>query len=467
MKIKETLLWILDDKTNTRKSEEIIKENVSFVHAMKLKCGSVGWCQLDLSHMNTEETLKSITIFSKEHNFGVRGYYERSVYDIESQWYLLKCKNFMGNDIDCIEVEDQDGGNWELKGIYAYKIPRYTAALWQKTLPVVSEEFKAACIKNKLEGIDFYWKKDIGKYKASQYFDIKIKNKVEAFASDRNLSYEYNDYFEYAEYVASRKQEEFKVFGGALPQVASLCYDLRVHMPIWLEKDKMPDADFAYIYLDEPEYVSRYVCIRKNAVELLISEGVINASDVQAVPLYDIPPKGYSLEKSADVPYPSEKIIEWLNRDYEEFLKKPRPERKITEKMAVDMLKSMKKAEPKRFRKGINKFTKAEFEETPYQKLFPYYTVADGGSISYEYELLELKEAAEKSKWFMAEMAKEELLPKRVSGIVIADCADGDVVLVDNGKVKRISHETMDVWENWDSVAQFFYDELEHLNNKD
>lgn len=46
-------------------------------------------------------------------------------------------------------------------------------------------------------------------------------------------------------------------------------------------------------------------------------------------------------------------------------------------------------------------------------------------------------------------------------GMVFAKCADGDMVV--NGKdgsVKRISHETMEPCENWDTIAQFFYEVL-------
>ena len=53
------------------------------------------------------------------------------------------------------------------------------------------------------------------------------------------------------------------------------------------------------------------------------------------------------------------------------------------------------------------------------------------------------------------------MLTDKYTGIIIAKCADGDKVVINNdGIVKRISHETMDICENWDTVAQFFYDTL-------
>ena len=62
---------------------------------------------------------------------------------------------------------------------------------------------------------------------------------------------------------------------------------------------------------------------------------------------------------------------------------------------------------------------------------------------------------------YIANIEKEDLQIDKYLGMVFAKCADGDMVV--NGKdgsVKRISHETMEPCENWDTIAQFFYEVL-------
>ena len=65
------------------------------------------------------------------------------------------------------------------------------------------------------------------------------------------------------------------------------------------------------------------------------------------------------------------------------------------------------------------------------------------------------------TKEFYAELEKEELLEDKPIGKVFATCADGDVVLVtEDEKVIRFGHEAPEVINEWQTIAQFFFDAI-------
>jgi hypothetical protein len=78
--------------------------------------------------------------------------------------------------------------------------------------------------------------------------------------------------------------------------------------------------------------------------------------------------------------------------------------------------------------------------------------------VSDEYCFLSYLESLKETPVYLVEIEKEELI-ERYTGTVIAKCADGDVIIINNeGSVKRISHETMAICESWDTFAQFFFE---------
>ena len=88
--------------------------------------------------------------------------------------------------------------------------------------------------------------------------------------------------------------------------------------------------------------------------------------------------------------------------------------------------------------------------------------MAGSGFLSDEYELLAYDKAMEKNAEFFAELEKEELLEEKPKGVVFAKCPDGDaVLLLASGEVVRFNHEAPEVWEKWESLAEFFEENIE------
>jgi hypothetical protein len=96
------------------------------------------------------------------------------------------------------------------------------------------------------------------------------------------------------------------------------------------------------------------------------------------------------------IAFPPEDVVRQLNAEYERLKLNPKPERKVTDKDALKLFRDIRKLRPEDFGKAL-----------------------------------------------------------------IARCGDGDiVVLCNNGLVRRISHETMEDIEGWDTAAQFFHEAL-------
>ena len=69
--------------------------------------------------------------------------------------------------------------------------------------------------------------------------------------------------------------------------------------------------------------------------------------------------------------------------------------------------------------------------------------------------------AIEENIVFQENLSKEELLDTKPEGVVIGRCPDGDAILLCNdGKVVRFSHEEPVAVEQWPTLAQFFVDAI-------
>ena len=67
---------------------------------------------------------------------------------------------------------------------------------------------------------------------------------------------------------------------------------------------------------------------------------------------------------------------------------------------------------------------------------------------------------------FLAELRKEETileeLPQLDNSLVIGGTANGDtILLLTNGKILRYNHEDPTLSQEWNTVFEFFYDNLE------
>ncbi|CAG5083896.1 Uncharacterized protein TXXE_07275 [Thermobacillus xylanilyticus] len=483
---EEHLLWIMDDKidsksceenipdrsvpfgewteSNRMKEEERLRKTIDLVHALGLKCDSVGWCSLDLGRPDIDALLERIHAFVLNEGYYLRGIYTRQNADFDSEWYLLESTYLSNGEWNYANVTDRDGNPLTIDEVCAYKIPRTVQVIWNNPLPHVNEKFRDCCLKHGFSGVDFYWIRDIGRYHAAQFFGLIIDHVVPEFACDRYLTYSDSKDYGYKNFdhsAGSPLYRKYQALGGRLPKLSQMFYDLRVHLPIQLPKNKMPATDFACVYFYRGDYSSHYALIRKHAAEKLLAEKVIRNEYLTPVVLYEDEPAGYHIQTSEPIPYPSREVVRQLNADYAELKQNPKPERKASEKDALKLFRAIKKLRPEDFKKALAQKTRDTLTGTPYEPLIPYYAISDGGSLSDEYEFLSYAESLKETRDYAGHIEKEELLAVRHTGIAIARCADGDIVILrHDGSVKRISHETMDVYESWDTAAQFFYDAL-------
>jgi hypothetical protein len=486
MKIEEHLSWILDYKKDTysyeedvpdkcisksewvernwNKHEETVKKNIEYVNSLGLKCDSVGWCSLDLNRPDIDSLLEQINSFVLKEGLYLRGNYGIRCLDFDSEWYLLESDYLSNGEWNYVDVTDRNGNPLKIDEVYAYKIPKFTQVLWENKLPHVTEDIRNCCLNHGFSGVGFYWIRDIGRYDATQFFGLIIENIVPEFACDRYLSYcdskdkglEINDHS-----IGSPLYQKYIALGGTLPKLSQMFYDLRVNLPIQLPKNKMPETDFACTYFNRGGYSKHYALIKKHAAEVLLSEKAIRKEYLTPVILYDSEPEGYYIQTSETIPYPSEEVIKKLELDYDKLKNNPKPERKASEKDALNLFREIKRLRPEDFKKGLAKKKLVTLAATTYELLSSYYSISDGGFLSDEYNFLAYSESLKETQVYAVETEKEELHVDRYKGLIFAKCADGDTVMACNdGSVKRISHESMDVCESWDTVAQFFSEAL-------
>jgi len=486
MKLEEQLLWILDYKRDTtsyeeevpdksitmkewaarnwNKREEKLKKSINFIHSLGLKCDSVGWCRLNLNRLDIDNLLEQIYAFALKEDLYLRGCYSRDYSEFESEWYVLEATYLSNGEWDYRNVKDREGNPLTIPEVSAYKISKYTQVVWGNSLPYVQESFRSCSYNHRFSGVDYYWIRDIGRYNATQLFGLMIDQLVPEFACDRYLSYSnaknkgHNNIDRSFNPLLHQKYMEL---GGYLPKLSQMFYDLRVHLPIQLPKNKMPETDFAYVYFNRSDYSKNYALIRKNAANMLLSENVIRQEYLTPVILYETEPKGYYIQMSELISYPSIEVKRKLEEEYEELKRNPKPQRKTSEKDALRLFRKIKRLRSQDFKKGLAKTIRETFVGTQYELLLPYYSITDGGYLSNEYEFLSYQHSIKESQEYAINIEKEELLVNPYKGVVFAKCGDGDVVILcSDGTVKRISHETMDVYEDWDTVAQFFFEAL-------
>ena len=448
MVFKERLSWILDPKQK-RLDEKEYQINIDFVHSLGKKCDCVGWSVLDMDEPDAELVLDEIKAFCKKNGWTARGWYERSYPEITSDWFELKTNDFKSATVcDKTVITNNDGAELSLAIIRAYHESSRSPKEWLGIC--VAERFRDACIKHNIEGIDFCWVHDKGKYDSEQWFYIYPQRQIAHIACDRGL----------------KKTDilKIKALGGALPKIASIFSELQhIELPDCYLAEDMPSGGIAYAYCPSTNsYCGRNkILIHKDTAQILISEKALSQTDLNPVCILEACPKGYTLDKTNKLPKPTEEYIRQSLICYEKIKASSRPTRSISEKDALKVLRKAKSERKEDFQKRICKTLIELVTETEYKFLLPYYQIANGGFLSDEYELLSYEKSLVSTKEFFDELKKEELLTEIPAGKVFAVCADGDVVLVtEQGKVLRFGHEAPEIINVWQTLAQFFFDAI-------
>ena len=397
MEYTEKLMWILDkvgEKYDTLEEQErLYGENRAFVHALGLKCDSVGWCTMDLSHPKVDEIFEKISAFCAEYGWRARCIYTRQFVG-ESDWYELTPAYFKDNTI-CgrIETAGENGQKLYVPTIKAFQEMSTGPKSWGRNI-YVPERFRDFCLRNGMEGLEFCWLRDRGKYQAEQYFEVFGTRRVTRMAVDFDI----------------KDKKNIQAAGGMLPKIAEVFHELQMI--------DLPDC-----YL---------------------------AGEV---------PGGYTLAETSPVPHPRQAFLDAMLAEYEALKNTPRPLRQMTEKDALKILRLAKKERKDDFRKALPKAKKEALADTAYAPLMPYYSVANGGFLSDEYQLLSCDEALAENEEFHRALAAEELADKPI-GVVIGKCADGDAILLCGSDVIRFSHEAPETTAQWPSLHQFIVDAI-------
>ena len=477
MAYTENLIWILDkfdERGSMIHSDARYQENIDFVHSLKLKCDSVGWCRMSLDRPDTGDILNRIESFCRESGWKARGYYEREYTGSDCGWYELTGPE--GND-DSIgnrdDLPSEDGGEAEVYQMYAFKnrslLPKVH---WEFSL--VSEHFMRACRKHNLEGLTFCWAEDKGKYLGEQFFQLYADREIPEIGCSSHLSYGSILNHRKSEFPAPGQpypDEEtvsrFRSLGGWLPRLAEIFYKLDVSLPVCFRSADLPDGGFAQAHYShvpgKPTYCSggySRLLIHKDTAKVLLDEKVISPASLRCAMVVDEIPDGYFIAQTQKKPRPTREVIHQRIQQYEALKASPRPVKQVSEKEAVKLLRAAVKERKEDFGKRPKKEVIESLTGTEYAPLAPYYATGHG-FLSDEYELLSPEHSEAETLAFAALMEQEELISERICGIVFCKCPDGDRILLrEDGSISRVSHEAPEEITHWKNAAEFFSDAL-------
>ena len=468
MRYVEKLDWILDADPKHHNGDKECQINIDFVHSLGLKCDCVGWSTLILGTPEADRVLDAIADFCKREGWYARGWYTREYVDVESDWYVLEADFFKDGMDGSVQVPAVSGEMFRLSSLKAYREMLPAPKAWSQDV-FVPDRFRKAYLCKNLSGGEFCWMKDTGKYQAEQYFYLFADHRIPQVACDKGLDYsEPTPLTETGAYPPLKIYERMVALGGSLPRLAEIFYSLTIRFPdcylaSHLAAEELADVDIVsalyphgYTYAGKPTML-----IRKSAAEVLLREGGISQKSLRPAPVVDAFPDGYAIMDTIPKDRPMQEYADDLMEQYEKLMATPRPVRKIGEKDALKVLRAAKKERKEEFLKALPKAMAQSLAGTEYGLLLPYYQITRGGDLSDEYRLLPVEEAVTATEEWREELAKEELLETPPTGVVIARCPDGDVVvLTTQGAVIRFSHEAPETIRQWEDVAAFVYDAI-------
>lgn len=457
MKYSEELLWILDSPDGFGSTLEAQNETIQictdFVHSLGLKCDCVGWCKMDLSSPRTPEILTKISEFCKENGWRARGWYTREYTDVQSDWYELLPSVFKDNTLsDDIETISANGKKINTSVIRAFHELSVGPKEWGEDI-YVPERFYKFCLQHNIDEADFCWAKDKGKYEAEQYFHIYGKHLIPQIALDYDIK--------------KTNTRLIKAAGGWLPEIADTFHEIQhIDLQDCYLIDDLPDSVIAYAYIPHTfSTCGRHsILLHKDIVQPLLQQKILSSNSLRPAVTVKSLPGGYSLKKTKPIERPTRKFMKMMLEEYEKLKNTPRPVRMVPKKDALKILRIAKKERKEDFKKALPKSKSQFLQNTDYNVLIPYYSIANGCYLSNEYELLPSAQAMAENEEFQEHLAKEEWIDSKPKGIVIGRCPDGDVVfLCNNGTVIRINHEEPVILEQWPTLPQFFVDTVSDI----
>ncbi len=449
MKYTETVYFILTNKTLS--DEEMKKQSIAFLKSLKLDPSPSLWCRIDLPHPNFESIMEQIKDFCSKDGWHSCFDYARKYESVNSDWFrIVSTDPHEGFFADSVKIKDEEGDEMELRRIRSYYQPNPIFFGFKHDL-YVPERFYKACIKHNFPGISFTPVEDVGRYDGEQYFIMHIDFQIPHLILESNETY-----------AAIKKNPGF--IGGVFPYLTSIFDETRwSQFSPGVMENELPSSGFAYSYKSHGHLpggcTGGHFLIHKDIAKILLEEGAVSSVHLSPEIVFDSSPPQMELVSTTKAQKPNKEFVSEAFEIYENIKQNPRPKRDVKEKDALQLFRRAKREEDDKtlLNKGIKRALIPEVEFSPYSSLIPYYLVSDGCYLSDEYRLLSYNEALLENEAFHKEMA-DETIPFEL-GTVIAKCADGDTMLLNNdNSVVRFGYDSFEITQTFPHIHQFIFD---------
>ncbi len=455
IEIFESLELIVDSESRDFDRKAYAKE-------LGVGCDSVGWIRLDLG--KDIDKLRQISESAKNKGLRLRGVYEKKAVDSLAKWYRFSPKNdFAMSDISYA----QKLGDYFYHKIKAYKAPKGCNIMGN----YVSQTFVDGYKELKLTGLDFIWIPDNGKYQAASFYNPIFLEKAEKCIYPGQMSYLRKETYDVATFTPIAGKYDFADVNkyyrqadfpqGRLCEIENYMDNLNVVLPLAVEYDSMPDADFAYCILQG--YVPIFL-VRDEALQKMIDAGIVTRDDFEPVIGTASKEQNLLVQQCDEC---REMNIMLQNKEHFEKLRlasatKKRPEFVPTEKEVLALLKKYKKNYPDYLNKPISKTLSEVVEHSLYRPLLQYYKVGCSGRLAeYTYEYYDYETAVHKNDIFHKELAENNRHNNLLDEAVLFGISgDGNYLLLYGDEVYEVSCYDYTVVMHWDHVYLFFYEKV-------
>ncbi|MBQ6655642.1 MAG: hypothetical protein IJM79_09005 [Erysipelotrichaceae bacterium] len=428
-----------------------IKRQIDFVHSVGQTCNSVGQSELDLQSAVAKYVLQSIEDCCLDNGVSAEGSYRREYDASDSNWCLLRCRQLTTKETRYDIEHVNNDRKLSLPVISAANITDHKPRehCWYGVF--VPDRFRRFCLAEGIDCLRFCWVRDFGRYAGEQYFSVLPDQMI-----PRRL--EFKDSWR-GPLARALKKDAVRQLGGILNRVAEIFTSLDMETePCYLEED-MPEEGIGYICSRGLETTRDLrLLIRRDIAERMISEGVLSPSSLKPVAVLKEPYPGSRIIRTVERPFPDEETCLQRLLEYDRMLALNRPQRKATDKIALQLLRRRRENVPEDFGKRMSPRRREEIRKEPYLSLLPYYAFSDGFNIDEagEFHFLSYQQSLQESEAFHRQMLRQQLLDEDKNATVIALCANGDrVVINESGRVRCFEQETAHFLQEWPDVAEF------------
>jgi SMI1 / KNR4 family (SUKH-1) len=480
---------------------------------------SLGDCQVDLT-VHGQELLEFLQKVRKEGGRIVvpLDLHEKVVDDEQSsvEWFIID-PEYMGDFNESINdaFESWISDYRKLLNVKADKIkPGVNVSGWTPET-YVSERFKEVVEKYRLTGIEFFWMKDMGKYRATQWY-LPICHKF----LGRGLDHPWIDIAKVIKkgwmLLDPRGRSGMDVADGELLRRGAATEEplLKQLFPLirsmerlkraptcWFRgrylRKYLPDTDFAYTIEDSHErslWISRRrgLAMNRKARDLLKANRLVSDNECKHLLIMDRAPKGVeNLDKRygpAEPLFSSEQLTllrELEAKAWAQHVAYPKPPRAPDLKRSLSLLRARKRQSPKDFAKPANAKSIEETGKTLSRKIPAAWQqvlrITNGGRIDksplaagHACIIMPLKDLPEwqktESEYYRGIGAE---LPDSMLFIIHTEI--GDSIWLDTAKQKSdgdcrvvlMSHETGEEERDWPTVAEFLEELLTETQDEE